>query len=183
MTDRLHVDSLLKLHDTEFVEAVYQTLLGRPADPEGMRYYVTRVRAGFGKAHVILQVASSPEARNRGVHIDGLPELARQERRMKNWFWRILFRGSRLEWHTERIAVDINRLAHQLGELRLEASSRLAQLEHSMANLHLGGGVPTPAPAPRQDASKPSADTSHLTPRARQVLSRLQLPTQSPLEE
>jgi hypothetical protein len=59
-------NELLALHDATFVRAAYRSLLGRPADDEGMRFYVGRLRAGVSKDQVVLELADSPEATQRG---------------------------------------------------------------------------------------------------------------------
>jgi hypothetical protein len=83
------VGRLLSLQGDEFVQAVYRSILKRAPDPEGLRYYVGRLRAGFGKSSVIAQIASSAEARAVNAGSEGLARLVRRHRRAKylHWHW------------------------------------------------------------------------------------------------
>jgi hypothetical protein len=52
--------------DEQFVTAVYQRLLGRAADPAGLKHYVARLKQGLPRSKVIKDIGRSPEARDRG---------------------------------------------------------------------------------------------------------------------
>ena len=66
------LDELLAYHDADFIHCAYITLLGRAPDPEGIRYYLGRIRAGRAKIEIIDQIASSAEAKSRNQKIVGL---------------------------------------------------------------------------------------------------------------
>lgn len=68
------INDLLDLHGAAFVTAAYKTILGRTPDPEGMRYYLSRLADGLGKRAVIFQISQSEEARKL-IDIGEMPEL------------------------------------------------------------------------------------------------------------
>jgi FkbM family methyltransferase len=55
------VADLLKFNDSDFVQCAYLSLLGRPVDSEGLRTYLTHVRAGADRLDLIRALATSPE--------------------------------------------------------------------------------------------------------------------------
>lgn len=52
---------LLSLHDVEFIEQSYLYVLDRKPDPDGFKYSVSRIRAGFCKLTVLKDMRRSPE--------------------------------------------------------------------------------------------------------------------------
>jgi hypothetical protein len=48
-----------------FVDDVYRRLLGRPADPEGLRHHVADLAAGVSPAEIVMSFATSEEYRRR----------------------------------------------------------------------------------------------------------------------
>lgn len=56
------LDELLSYHDQPFVLCAFRTLLSRDPDPEGLNYYLGRVRAGHSKIHILGQLRRSPES-------------------------------------------------------------------------------------------------------------------------
>src|SRR5882672_3778559 len=111
-----HVDELLELSDIRFVELVYETLLGREPDPEGMRHYLGRLRAGSDKATVIGEIASSPEAKACGACLLGMNELMAETKWAGGWLRS--FRGrARAERQLNRIENELGRVTQQLTDL------------------------------------------------------------------
>lgn len=51
--------------DAEFLEHVYERLLGRPADEDGRRYYLDALSNGLDRAQVVLALAESFEYKQR----------------------------------------------------------------------------------------------------------------------
>lgn len=76
--DKLHminnINDLLDLHGAAFVTTAYRVIFGRAPDPEGMRYYLSRLADGLGKRAVIFQMSQSEEARKL-TDIGEMPEL------------------------------------------------------------------------------------------------------------
>lgn len=75
------VDQLLSLDDLAFVRSAYLTVLGRTADPQGESHYLTLLRQGVAKLHILRQMRRSPEGRS---HDPGLSEL---DRATSRYWW------------------------------------------------------------------------------------------------
>jgi glycosyltransferase involved in cell wall biosynthesis len=58
-----NVDELLGLDGESFVCASYQALLGRHPDPQGLAYYLNRLKMGSNKLSVLCQMSKSTEAK------------------------------------------------------------------------------------------------------------------------
>lgn len=61
MKDSNTLNDLMQRHGEDFIHAAYWMILGRAPDAEGLRYYLGRLQAGYGKRSVVAQIASSPE--------------------------------------------------------------------------------------------------------------------------
>lgn len=86
--EKLGFDYLMDLHDDAFVIAAYKLLLGRRADPTGVRYYAGRLRRGFSRTSVLDQMVRSNEARGDWRSVAGLAEAIdryRQSRTLRGW--------------------------------------------------------------------------------------------------
>ncbi len=59
------LETLLSFHEESFIHSAYHTLLGRKPDPEGMRYYLARIRSGISKLEVLTQLLRSAEGKPR----------------------------------------------------------------------------------------------------------------------
>jgi hypothetical protein len=57
------LDELLQYHDKQFISCAYQTLLGRTPDPEGLQYYLDRLRSGISKYEILAQLRFSKEGK------------------------------------------------------------------------------------------------------------------------
>lgn len=55
------LDELLSCHDRRFVLCAFRTLLDRTPDPEGLNYYLGRLRTGFSKILILKQLRDSEE--------------------------------------------------------------------------------------------------------------------------
>jgi FkbM family methyltransferase len=71
-TDRYRLRDLTRFNDRAFVEAAYQALLCRAPDPDGMTFYLNRLRAGMGKELILGEIASSRECKSIGAKVSGL---------------------------------------------------------------------------------------------------------------
>jgi O-antigen chain-terminating methyltransferase len=70
---RYHVSELLKYHDAAFVRCAYRALLCREPD-EGSLFYLSGLRDGrLSKLDLISSLLLSPEGRESGVRVEGLP--------------------------------------------------------------------------------------------------------------
>lgn len=63
------IDPMYALSDNRFLDAVYQSLLGRPADRDGKRFYRSVLRRGVLRESVVEAIRNSPEYRSK--HGDG----------------------------------------------------------------------------------------------------------------
>jgi len=86
-----HVQTLLALPGSEFVDTTYRTLLGREADPEGRTFFCQRLLEGVGKLQILREFAESPEARAHGASLPGLaPAIQHQGVQLGGWRARLL---------------------------------------------------------------------------------------------
>lgn len=69
MTD----SELLLLEDRSFVEQAYLVVLGRQADPSGLRSYLERCQRGISKEQILSELRASSEGR-RHAQVHGLPD-------------------------------------------------------------------------------------------------------------
>ena len=74
------VPRLLEPHDRHFIHTAYQSLLGRAPDPEGERYYLTRLREGTHKLVILRQLRRSPEGRAFIPGVAGLDRAIKRHR-------------------------------------------------------------------------------------------------------
>lgn len=72
------VDDLLQLDGVDFVRAAYREVLGREADPSGLRDYVTRLSAGTSRQQLLADLRCDPEGQAHGALLPGLDELVRR---------------------------------------------------------------------------------------------------------
>lgn len=74
---------LLSHHDELFIYNAYSSLLGRAPDPEGMLYYLKRLRAGVSKTEVLSQLRLSKEGKSRQVAVTGLDKAIQRHSWLK----------------------------------------------------------------------------------------------------
>jgi len=103
-------------------------LLGRPADEDGMRYYVGRLRDGYGKAKVIIQLAESAEARSYEPNLVGLQELIAAEKRKDHWLLGFFSRRSRIERQIHTLEFELGNIA----QLEDNSTVSISLLERTM---------------------------------------------------
>lgn len=72
------MEELLACHDRQFVRRVYQTLLRREPDPEGLTYYLSRLRSGISKIEIIAQLCYSSEGQACNPQIPSLNTTLRR---------------------------------------------------------------------------------------------------------
>ena len=104
-----HIYELFIFDDREFINVTYRTLLGREPDPNGMNYYLGRLRMGYGKAAIIVQLANSSEARPHG-NIKGLANLIKEEQLATHWFFGLFTRRQRIERLMQRNIEELGRV-------------------------------------------------------------------------
>jgi hypothetical protein len=88
-----HAADLLKLYGPAFLRTAYRSILGRDADDDGLATYLSLLRDGYSRSHVIAALAASPECVGRGSPLPGLKGLAHayhkgQGTSWSGWYWR-----------------------------------------------------------------------------------------------
>lgn len=78
-----NLNELLVYEDSSFVVHAYQAILGRDPDPEGLQYYLSRLRKGTRKTELLAQMRSSAEGEAHGSNIVGLDALVARYRLKK----------------------------------------------------------------------------------------------------
>lgn len=110
-----HITELFSFDGERFVEIAYENLLRRPVDEQGMRYYLGRLALGHSRQSILLQLAQSPELRDI-THIQGLPQLIKQERFRQSVLGRLLrFLGINKAQAPQTAGQRLNELSAQLG--------------------------------------------------------------------
>lgn len=66
------VADAMQWHDDVFIELAYEIMLGRPADPIGRQYYLTRLRHGRSRIAILDQLGKASEAKPRWEQISDL---------------------------------------------------------------------------------------------------------------
>ena len=156
------LEELLSYDDVQFVHAAYLTVLGRVPDPEGMHYYLARVRAGIHKLEILGQLRMSKEGRAKPPTMAALERAIKWHRRLKNPFLGTLMRpfagGHSVDDSQQKLrAIDNklylidSKLQHWMGEMK-SSLDQIHQLIGSRSliatsagwepsNTHAGGDV------------------------------------------
>jgi hypothetical protein len=108
MSSIQHIAELFNFDERDFITAAYRTLLGRKPDPIGMNYYLGRLRMGYGKAAIIVQLATSKEAYPLSK-VSGLASLIKEEQHANHWFIGLFNRHQRTERLIRQVSDDIGR--------------------------------------------------------------------------
>ena len=87
------LEDLFALDGRQFVEAAYEMLFRRAADPAGLARYCPLLMQGFSKLFVLDALYTSPEAREKEVRIPELEQRLRAYRKAQRpgwagWHWR-----------------------------------------------------------------------------------------------
>ena len=77
------LEDLLAHHDERFIYNAYCVLLGRAPDPEGLEYYLNRIRAGVSKVEILAQLHQSKEGKSRLINIAGLDKAIKCQKILK----------------------------------------------------------------------------------------------------
>jgi SAM-dependent methyltransferase len=73
MKNKLLLSDLNSLHDEEFINNAYKTILQRNADQDGLSYYLNNLRIGkFSKTDILAKLRFSKEGRSTGIDVSGL---------------------------------------------------------------------------------------------------------------
>lgn len=88
------LNELLASNGQQFVRSAFQTILGREPDPEGLAYYLTRLRAGYSKMRTVQQLRMSKEGYANEARLPGLDAAISRYRRGHyiaiGWLFRLI---------------------------------------------------------------------------------------------
>ncbi|WP_459252659.1 FkbM family methyltransferase [Paraburkholderia sediminicola] len=179
---------LLACHDQQFVLCAYQTLLGRSPDPDGLKYYLGRLRAGISKIQLLKQLRTSSEGKAHAAELMGLDAAIQRHQTGQipviGWLFRM--RGD--AGSSGALERELRSIENQLYLLRDESSRRFTQLEAAIAGLQnlvleqtqsvvtsLGRTPSTLPDTPRTSSiSAPESDgLDRLSPRAKDIYFQL----------
>jgi O-antigen biosynthesis protein len=127
------LENFLSQQDEQFVFSAYRTLLGRSPDPDGLGYYLSRLRAGVEKIEIIAQLRLSNEGKSREVKIAGLEVLIRSHLRQRRTLWNRVLRiyGSK-NYETARSLRAIENRVYLLDE---QVKKNVAALNESFRRM------------------------------------------------
>jgi glycosyltransferase involved in cell wall biosynthesis len=83
-TATMTLSELLSLDNEQFIYNAYLALLGRIADPEGLKYYLHRLHTGIKKIEVLAQLRHSKEGKIKSSDVEGLDREINIYLRSKN---------------------------------------------------------------------------------------------------
>jgi glycosyltransferase involved in cell wall biosynthesis len=81
----IRIEDLLAHHDENFLHIAYQNILGRAVDPEGLQYYLKRIRHGVSKLEILCQLRLSEEGKSKQLSVVGLDEAISSYKYHKSW--------------------------------------------------------------------------------------------------
>lgn len=135
ITTATTLDELMAYHDQSFVVCAYHTLLGREPDPEGLGYYLSRLRTGIPKIQMLAQLRLSKEGQ---AYIHKVPGLDAAIRRYQMGLYPLigwLFRrvdGGDGNHLTER---KLRCIENQLFLFNKDAKERFDKIDNSLSLL------------------------------------------------
>jgi FkbM family methyltransferase len=159
------VDELLSRHDSAFVSSAYQALLGRNADPEGMKYYLQRLRTGIARIQIVAQLYLSTEGKARAVKLAGLDAAIKRYQWSQNPLvgWMVKRFGG-VEGNTS-IERELRSIENQLYLLGEESDQRISQMEKSLATFrHLVMHLTQPSATALFSTPQTSVDVANASP-------------------
>ncbi|MFN4036688.1 FkbM family methyltransferase [Comamonas aquatica] len=130
------LDELLAQHDQYFIQCAYLTLLGREPDPEGLNYYLSRLRTGYSKIQILAQLSLSNEGKAYASQLSGLDvaiaHYQKSQYPLLGWLYRWV-NGLEGNHPNER---KLRSIENQLFAFSHESKCRFNQLETAIASLH-----------------------------------------------
>lgn len=129
------LDELLACNGQQFVRSAFQTILGREPDPEGLAYYIARLRAGYSKMRTVQQLRLSKEGFANEVRLPGLDAAINRYKRGQyiaiGWLFRLLD-GTESNHPTQR---KLRGMENQLWFLSHATAQGFNQIENTFADL------------------------------------------------
>jgi hypothetical protein len=162
------LDELLTYHDADFIHCAYITLLGRAPDPEGIRYYLGRIRAGRSKTALIAQLASSVEAKHYNANVVGLNQVLSRYRWEKIPLLGLWIRSIN---RVDEIARQMSVMENSTYLLKKEMNSRFDTVEQTIKNISYTviASSDSNAVTKTNYVNTENSNLSHLSPSARKI--------------
>ena len=127
---------LLELHDRQFTICAYHTLLGREPDPEGLKYYLNRIRSGYSKISILTQLYISDEGKRYTSKLPGLAKKIEKELRRQipllGWLFRLIDGQDGNQATARKLRCIENKLILQ----NTNSSQQLNRIEESLQQSH-----------------------------------------------
>lgn len=157
------VEALVSKDGVEFIVCAYRTVLGRPPDETGLRFYEERLNKGVSKHEIIAELRRSDEGKSRALACAGLDariEAYAQAKRPRWWRPKAIVwdgEGSQpVEIRSRRLAAALHQtnqalaasvLNHRenLTVARAELAQMRAQVDEFKRAIDAGGNVILPA--------------------------------------
>lgn len=157
------VPRLLAPHDAEFIRTAYEAVLGRAPDPEGLAYYLGRLRSGVHKLEILRQLRRSPEGREFIPGVAGLDRAIRRHRvanmPLVGWIIRSI-NGEDGNTATQR---QLRVIANEISRLRADQENQLQAIA-AVAQRPLPVEPKLVQPTPAAGISAPQVPTSVSAP-------------------
>jgi Domain of unknown function (DUF4214) len=134
------LDELLTCYDQHFVRRAYLTLLSREPDPEGLGYYLGRLRTGFSKLWILAQIRSSQESKARAPNLPWLDDALTRYRKGKYPLIGWIFRRGRDSEDDHPVESKLERklrsIENQIYMLSDQSTHQLDQMEAALTELN-----------------------------------------------
>ena len=169
------LDELLGLDDEAFVTRAYAAILGREPDSGGLRNYVSQVRAGVEKAHILAELIESPEGMQKNAPIPDVRKMVAGYRKPRPTIWNHLFRRlakSSME-PTERQLRVINNRLYLMEQALLEQTRQLVSVRALMQRMNHQTGAESTSLSSSGDAVATTPPVSHLAPSLARIFAEL----------
>ncbi|MDO8262471.1 MAG: glycosyltransferase [Gallionella sp.] len=127
------LEELLSYHDERFIHSAYHTLLGRAPDPEGMRYYLERVRAGISKIEVLAQLRLCAEGKSREVKITGLNKAIHSHQRQKKSILGALLRLAGVK--ADKAAQNLRAIENKFHMVNFKLQQQISEMDRGFCRL------------------------------------------------
>ena len=85
-----NIQDLLALYGENFLNESYRIILGRKADPQGLKHYLSMLNIGTSKLEMLLQLSRSKEAKKYNANFPGLENALSRHKlsKLPFFFWR-----------------------------------------------------------------------------------------------
>ena len=145
------LEQLLKLHDEAFVRSAYKAILGRTPDQGGLENYLSQVRAGIHKAHILAELARSPEGRLKAAPVQGLHLAIERYLKHASSVWVRMFRrlgNASVESTDQQLRIMDNRL-YLVEQAVAQQTSQFVELltlpnQGAQQSVHYDPSLPSP---------------------------------------